>query len=87
MEATTKRRRWWQFGLRDCLWLMVVAALAVGWWVRERELTAKADATKAEYAAFTHWFLVPDTKEGPPKFIHINGVEYYRIPEKYRRPD
>jgi hypothetical protein len=51
MEATTKKRRWRQFGIRDVLWVMVVTAFFVGYlWnahraeqaeQRQRELEAK----------------------------------------------
>ena len=31
MDATTRERRWWQFTIRDVLWLMVVAAIIGGY--------------------------------------------------------
>lgn len=36
MQTTKSKRRRWQFEVRDLLWLMIITALAAGWWMRER---------------------------------------------------
>ena len=38
-ETSSKPKRRAQFSLRDLLWLIAVAALAVGWWIDCQELT------------------------------------------------
>ena len=48
---TTRKRRWWQFGLRDCLWLTVVVALTLGWWVRECGFQRERSKSEAERAS------------------------------------
>ena len=45
-----------QFGLRDLLWVVLVVALAVGWWIDRRAIlnSAEAEATAARerFAAY-----------------------------------
>jgi hypothetical protein len=52
----TRKRRWWQFGLRDLLWLILVAGLIMGWWMDRSRL--------ADENAFLRWeneqFVGPD---------------------------
>ena len=38
MTETKPKRRWFTFSIRDLLWLTVVVALAVGWWLDHRKL-------------------------------------------------
>jgi hypothetical protein len=52
---TTRTRRWWQFGLRDVLWLVVVAAVAVGWWTRERGFERERSHMQGELTRLTEW--------------------------------
>ena len=37
-----------RFTIRDVLWLTVVAALAVGWWIDRRHYVADAEKARAE---------------------------------------
>ena len=37
-----------RFTIRDVLWLTVVVALAVGWWIEHRSQTAKVEALDKE---------------------------------------
>jgi hypothetical protein len=36
-------RKWFRFSIRDVLWLTFVAALALGWYARERKIGAASD--------------------------------------------
>ena len=51
MEATTNKRRWWQFGIRDVLWLMVVSAMSCGWWAHERYQKAQFEEERKSLKA------------------------------------
>src|SRR6266508_3549519 len=45
-------RRFFRFSIRDLLWLTLVVAVALGWFVRERQLRAEVDeAAKWRLAA------------------------------------
>jgi hypothetical protein len=35
-----------KFSIRDLLWLMIVAALAVGWWVNRQRLAARDETIR-----------------------------------------
>jgi hypothetical protein len=52
----TRTRRWWQFGLRDSLWLILAVGLIVGWWMDRSRI--------ADENAFLRWqnehFVGPD---------------------------
>ena len=39
-----------RFTIRDLLWLTVVVALGVGWWMHRRDLVQRHSATKREAA-------------------------------------
>jgi hypothetical protein len=42
-----------RFTIRDVLWLTVVVALAVGWWIDHREQVWGREATRAMLNRFT----------------------------------
>ena len=49
--ANPTKRRWWQFRLRDLVWLTVVIALMLGWSIDRRSLMAKMAAIIAKSEA------------------------------------
>jgi hypothetical protein len=38
MTETKPKRRWFNFSIRDLLWLTALVALGVGWWLDHRKL-------------------------------------------------
>jgi hypothetical protein len=59
-----------RFTIRDVLWLMVVVALAVGWFVRESMFAAELDRQRGEYEYLRQHFdafkEAVDSGEYPP---------------------
>ena len=47
-----------RFTIRDLLWLAVVVALVVGWWVDHREMQRKYDAFSS-IEDYGHWPILP----------------------------
>lgn len=43
------KRRWYRFSIRDLMWLMVVAALAAGWWSSARRSEIVLDRVVREW--------------------------------------
>ena len=43
MTETKPKRRWFTFSIRDLLWLTLVVALAIGWWINFRDYRAAVD--------------------------------------------
>ncbi|MEQ8787051.1 MAG: hypothetical protein RIC55_12155 [Pirellulaceae bacterium] len=62
---TTRKRRWWQFGLRDAIWLVVVVSLLVNHWRDHNRLTHELMVTR---------FVDEEIADGDR--FRINGVMY-----------
>jgi hypothetical protein len=39
MTETKPKRRWFRFSIRDLLWLTVVVAIGLGWWLDHNRLS------------------------------------------------
>ena len=50
-----------RFTVRDLFWLMLVVAVALGWFVRERQLRGEADTWKNRYLRVLVDVLGPDS--------------------------
>jgi len=68
-----------RFTLRDLFWLVLVCALAVGWWVDRQDKASEADLWKsrAEYVAdsigFEHGDVVFEKWNGREAIIEYRG--------------
>jgi hypothetical protein len=63
-----------KFTIRDLLWLTVVAALGVGWWLDRSRLDGKYRRVRDAYRELTQWvaggeWLRFGSKSEMPKFV------------------
>jgi hypothetical protein len=50
MNESKPNRSWLRFSVRDLIWLTLLAAVLVAWWLDHRELTKQHIATLAVYS-------------------------------------
>lgn len=74
-----------RFTIRDLLWLMVVVACLLGWWVEHRQMKAMAKEGKTwEARAYSlRNFLMETNKYAEVEFVP-DGVMY--IPKRVYQP-
>src|SRR5437899_3057925 len=49
-SPTPQKLRWFQFGLRDILWLTIAFALLLGWWNDHKRLSTAAEKSAKDAA-------------------------------------
>ena len=49
-------RRFFRFSIRDLLWLTLVVAVALGWFVHQRELNAELTSTRKDNATAVFFY-------------------------------
>ena len=74
MTETKPKRRWFRFSIRDLLWLTVLMAVLIAWWLDHRELTTQKmykisfynlqniDAKVASEILVKTYSLIPDVR-------------------------
>ena len=66
-----------RFNLRDLFWLVLVCALAVGWWVRERQVVRELE--EASWA----WDVIVAYADGETRESIINILEEHYSSSPY----
>ena len=76
-----------RFTIRDVLWLTVVAALGVGWWVeRDRSHRVRHESGNWERTAKFLWRLDPDSKEYTLEYYDYGDDSWIGVTPKLGYP-
>jgi predicted negative regulator of RcsB-dependent stress response len=70
-----------RFSLRDLLWLIVVVAVAVGWWAREQQHQAALDEASQQVQQYKSALDAAGIEIPPPLIKPGSFRPHFRLPQ------